>query len=201
MKKSWIAVLVIIILLAGAFMIMSFMGPDLRDYEKLKDPRITEAKDQKMIEARLTGTPTEISGKAIGALFGAYFKLKKDHPEMKMAAPRARWPKDLNTKKEEWVGVFGMPVPETVKESEITADTNAKVKVSVAVWKYGKVAEILHVGSYASEPPTIERLLKFIKDNGYTVTGDHEEEYVKGPGLFTFNQNGFYTVIRYRVVK
>jgi effector-binding domain-containing protein len=64
------------------------------------------------------------------------------------------------------------------------------------------VAEILHIGSYDKEKPTVDRLTKFISDNGYRIIGDHEEEYVKGPGmLFKGNSENYRTIIRYRIEK
>lgn len=201
MKKTTVAVIVTVIVIAGAFLALSLKGPDLREYEKLKTPAISRMSDQKMIEVHMTGVPGQVSGKAIGKLFGAFFALKKNHKDMKLSAPRARWPKDLNTKKEDWIGIFGLPVPDSVTGQELAAETNGSIKVSVAVWPYGDVAEILHVGSYDTETPTIQKLLQFIRDNGYKIVGEHEEEYVKGPGPFSFNPKGYYTVIRYRVVK
>jgi effector-binding domain-containing protein len=64
------------------------------------------------------------------------------------------------------------------------------------------VAEILHIGPYDREEPDIARLTGFIKDNGYSIIGDHEEEYLKGPGMFSKgNPEKYYTIIRYRVKK
>jgi hypothetical protein len=62
------------------------------------------------------------------------------------------------------------------------------------------VAEILHVGRYDDEGPTIRRLLEFIKASGYSVAGEHEEEYLKGPGMFgPGNPEKYLTIIRYPV--
>jgi effector-binding domain-containing protein len=64
------------------------------------------------------------------------------------------------------------------------------------------VAEILHVGPYRTEQPDIERLLQFISANGYRAVGEHEEEYVKGPGmLFAGDPEQYLTIIRLRVEK
>jgi hypothetical protein len=120
---------------------------------------------------------------------------------MEMAAPRARWPKPFNTPRNEWVGLYGIPVPMTVMslpEQENTSNT----KVALTAWKYGDVAEVLHIGPYSDEMPTIEKLFAFIKQQGYEIAGDHEEEYLKGPGMFfTGDPKKYYTIIRYRVVK
>lgn len=75
-------------------------------------------------------------------------------------------------------------------------------RVKIEYWEYGQVAEILHIGSYSEESPTIERLHQFIKDSGYKIVGDHEEEYLKGPGMFfKGNPAKYRTIIRCRVEK
>ena len=72
--------------------------------------------------------------------------------------------------------------------------------MSIRTWEYGMVAEVLHVGSYSSEEPDIRRLTDFIASQGYRVIGDHEEEYVKGPGVFFAGDPAKYlTIIRLRV--
>lgn len=64
---------------------------------------------------------------------------------------------------------------------------------------FGEVAEILHPGPYETESPTIDRLLKFIESSGYRIVGDHEEEYLKGPGYGKIDPKDYATIIRYRV--
>jgi effector-binding domain-containing protein len=57
-----------------------------------------------------------------------------------------------------------------------------------------KAAEILHLGPYAAERPTTERLLAFIREQGYKVDGPHEEEYLSRPDARVPK-----TLIRYRI--
>ena len=45
----------------------------------------------------------------------------------------------------------------------------------------GPVAQILHVGPYAMEGPTIERLHTFIAQRGLTLRGKHHEIYLGDP--------------------
>lgn len=46
----------------------------------------------------------------------------------------------------------------------------------------------------------IERLLHFMNAQGYRVVGEHEEEYVKGPGMmFSGDPEQYLTIIRLRV--
>lgn len=60
--------------------------------------------------------------------------------------------------------------------------------------EYGTVAQILHVGEYADEEPTIQRLHAFITEQGYEIAGPHEEEYLSRPGARQQK-----TMIRYQV--
>jgi effector-binding domain-containing protein len=72
--------------------------------------------------------------------------------------------------------------------------------VRIEGWTYGEVAEILHVGAYADEEPTIQKLMKFIAEKGYTIAGPHEEEYLKGPTQVS-SPAEYWTIIRYQVKK
>jgi hypothetical protein len=54
-------------------------------------------------------------------------------------------------------------------------------KVRLKTWKEGLCAQVLHVGPYAAERPTIERLHEFIREHGYRPTGRHHEIYLSDP--------------------
>ncbi len=54
-------------------------------------------------------------------------------------------------------------------------------KVRLEPFHEGKAAQILHIGPYAAETPTIERLHAFIRENGYELTGKHHEIYMSNP--------------------
>ena len=42
----------------------------------------------------------------------------------------------------------------------------------------GTAAQVLHIGPYSEEPPTIEALHRFILDAGHALTGKHHEIYL-----------------------
>ena len=76
------------------------------------------------------------------------------------------------------------------------------MKASLETWEYGEVAEILHIGPYNKEEPTVNKLMNFIKEQGYEVAGLHEEEYLKGPTMAgPGDPEKYLTIIRYRVKK
>ena len=197
-----------IILIVGAIIlvfvvvfIVFFTGkPNLKEYEYLKEPKIRMMNNQKMITIEIKGDPNEVGKKEIRQLFKTFYKIKTKG--LKMSALRGRWPNSINTPKNEWIGIYGLPVPDSVNELPKQSG-NAGFQATLKVWEYGEVAEILHIGSYSDEPPTIQRLHKFIEENGYEwIAGEHEEEYLKGPGMFfKGNPKNYYTIIRHRIKK
>jgi len=191
--RAKLSLLLALILLIGC-------GKKFEEYEYLSDPQISEKGAHKMLVYEAVGNPNETVGQAFGALFSTFFKLKKAH-DMDMVAPIARWPKTPDTPMDEWVGIYAIPVAETVTEIPAKA-LSEHPALKVETWEYGLVAEILHKGSYASEGPTVERLHQFIAESGYEISGLHEEEYLKGPGMFgPGNPEKYYTIIRYPVTK
>ena len=45
----------------------------------------------------------------------------------------------------------------------------------------GKSVQIMHIGPYSEEGPTIARMHAFIHENGYTENGNHHEIYLSDP--------------------
>jgi hypothetical protein len=45
----------------------------------------------------------------------------------------------------------------------------------------GLSAQIMHIGPYAAEGPTVERLHRVIREKGYTPAGKHHEIYLSDP--------------------
>jgi hypothetical protein len=165
---------------------------DISQYEKLKDPQIRKMEgEQKMLVVEMTGDPSVTSGKAFSKLFSTFFKL----PGVKMAPPRARWLNTFTDPRDEWVGLYALPLPESVDSLPEGLEG-----VKIDNWEYGEVAEILHIGPYSEESPTIERLVSFISLQGYTIAGPHEEEYIRGPESGP-DSSKYMTIIRYQVRK
>jgi hypothetical protein len=146
-------------------------------------PSLVEMPAEKMAVVRSVGDPNEVGAQVFPALFGAVFTLKfkvlkPRGVEFKVGAPRARWPLPFETPREQWIGLWGIPVPDEVDE---LPQTVPGVPVDLETWEYGTVAHILHLGSYADEEPTIARLHAFIAESGHEMAGAHEEEYLSRP--------------------
>ncbi len=188
-------------IIVGITVYFFMQGPDLSRYEYLKEPQIALKPDQTMLVVTATGDPNQVGAKAFGALFSAYYKLENNQKTWPIA-PRARWPKPLNTPKEEWVGLYALPVSAAARIPDNFKLDDPRLKVEIQNWHWGTAAEILHIGSYGAEVPTVKKLMDFVKKNGYRVTGVHEEEYLRGPGMFgPGDPNKYFTIIRYGVSK
>lgn len=187
-------------LIAVIVWIGSPRGPRLQEVAHLREPHLKVLAPQKVLVVTARGDPNTVGKKAFGLLFRTYFGLSgvpKGGPDLK--APRARWPVAPGTPASEWTGLYAMPVPDSISELPAKSQGDG-LEVALSTWDYGEVAEVLHVGPYSAEQPTIARLLTFIADQGRQIAGLHEEEYLRGPGMFfAGNPDTYLTLIRYPV--
>lgn len=162
------------------------------------DPQILEMPPQKMAVVQASGAPDKVFSEVMPALMGSVYTLKFDLKKrglttFKVSPPRARYPDDLDVPMDGWKIVVGVPIPGD------TASLPQKVTgidVKIETWDYGTVAQILHLGAYDQEGPAVERLSRFIGENGYEIAGPHEEEYLTRPDAKVMK-----TIIRYTVKK
>jgi effector-binding domain-containing protein len=199
MKKALIIIVGIILVIAamGVFFIEKMMLVDTSQYEYLSQPRITEMQNQKVIEIELTGNPSETAPKAMGELFPVFYALKGSGNTISKPVPKTRWIGDFNNM-QTLVGKYAMQVSDNVTQLPDLKGSQVKL----VTWKYGTVAEVLHVGAYDQEGQTVTKLMKYINDNGYKVIGEHEEEYLQGPDLLRLiKPKDYKTIIRYRIKK
>ena len=83
---------------------------------------------------------------------------------------------------------------ESVRQLRERKDPPALSKVRFERWREGRAAQILHIGPYSAERPTIERLHAFIRDEGHRLSGRHHEIYLGNPR--TASPEKLKTVIR-----
>lgn len=202
MKILLILVVLVVAVVAGVVAWLGMpKGPSLTAVTHLQDPQILTMEPQKVLQVRAQGNPNAVGKRAFGLLMKTYFGLKgvpKGGPSFQ--PPRARWPVEEDIPMEEWVGLYAMPVPESV--TEVAGGDSEDLQVELVTWEYGEVAQILHVGRYDQEIADTETLKEFIRAQGYEIMGLHEEEYLKGPGfIFAGNPDNYLTLIRYQVRK
>jgi hypothetical protein len=201
MKKILLATAVIVLVLVAGALYVMMSGPDLSAYEKYREPALISMSTQKVLVVEATGAPAQAAERAMPFLFKIYYSLADAPRGHSMPAPRARWPMQIHVPQEQWIGRFALPIPESVTALPTVSNPGGP-QPKIDRWEYGEVAQILHIGPYDKETPTIEKLTQFIKDHGYAITGEHEEEYLRGPTMFgKGNPDRYYTLIRYPVKK
>jgi len=161
-------------------------------------PELTTAQPITVLTITSVGDPNEseryfkaLYGTAYSTKFKVYKPMGKD---MMFGKLIGRWPDAHLKPKDQWTGIWGLPVPDFVRQEDLL-QKDAKLPIAVEVWKYGDVAQILHKGPYDQEGPTVMQLHTFIKDSGYEIDGNsHEEVYLTSP-----DAKDQKTLIRYKV--
>lgn len=87
-----------------------------------------------------------------------------------------------------WTAMIMQPRPvsealihKAMEEVAEKKELPALSKVRFECYDEGLSAQIMHIGPYAAEKPTIDRLHAFIESNGYRRRGKHHEIYLGDP--------------------
>ena len=92
--------------------------------------------------------------------------------------------------KSNWLWTAMICLPDAVTEAMIDdvlpavterKDLKSGDKARVETFAEGEAVQVLHLGSYSEEAPTISALHEFIADNGYSRRGRHHEIYLSDP--------------------
>jgi len=67
---------------------------------------------------------------------------------------------------------------ESMEQVKKKKDLESLSKVRFEAFSEGKSAQIMHIGPFSEEGPTIERLHNFIKESGFKLVGKHHEIYL-----------------------
>lgn len=132
-----------------------------------------------------------------GVSFAVKFSLKRADPPVDytvMGLEGLFWtdtPDDFSMeRKDDWQWTLMILQPEFVTPEVFqNAKEQLAVKKPALPWdrlrletlEEGLSAQIMHLGPYAEEPPTITALHAFIKENGYRPRGKHHEIYLSDP--------------------
>lgn len=138
---------------------------------------------------------------AIEVLYGVSYTMKfmvkgkdpdKDYTVMPMEA--LWWVEDMTkfdtNKKDDWLWTIMIMQPDFVTENNVREaieaikkkkDLTALAKLRFEKFPAQKAGQIMHIGPYDKEEPTIKILHNFIKDSGFELTGKHQEIYLSDP--------------------
>ena len=145
--------------------------------------------------------PTTDFQKAFAALFPVVytlkFRLKRDGLTMPILPLEALWFTggdggfDMNVPQDQWGWRAMLAVSDDVTQAifdEAVAEVRRKKGDSPELqrlrferWREGRCAQVMHVGPYSEERPTIERLHAFIAAQGLRPRGAHHEIYLGDP--------------------
>jgi hypothetical protein len=125
------------------------------------------------------------------------FTIKKGESGVDYGVPPLEglwWADDMSAfksgRKDEWKWTLMIMQPEfvtpelvdaAIEKVRVKKNPAALSKVRFESFSEGAAAQILHVGPYSEEGPTIEKLHAFIRDVGHEPAGKHHEIYLGDP--------------------
>ena len=77
--------------------------------------------------------------------------------------------------------VTGELVAAAIREVQKRKASPALAAIRYEVYHEGQAAQIMHLGPYATEGPTVEKLHTAIRERGYRLRGKHHEIYLSDP--------------------
>lgn len=72
-------------------------------------------------------------------------------------------------------------VADAIQHAVTAKHLDAARSIRLERWTEGRAAQILHIGPYAAEAPTIEKLHAFIAETSLSRSGKHHEIYLSDP--------------------
>jgi hypothetical protein len=164
-----------------------------------KEPSFIDVPELQFLMVDGTGNPNQPGAfqDAIQALYslsyGAKFMLKREGIEFRVSPLEALWGSTggLNPNQKvpwRWTAMIMQPpavtslVLEKVRaEAMRKKPLPALSKVRLKAFRERLSAQIMHIGPYSAEAPTIAGLHAFIKKHGYRRVGKHHEIYLGDP--------------------
>ena len=157
---------------------------------------------------------------AMQALYGAAYtlkfmsKLSKENPVdyPVMALEGLWWVEDgvfdIN-RKDNLVYTLMILHPEHITQEMFTealdqirkkrGDSPALARLRLEEFQEGLCVQTMHIGPYATEPATVEKMDAFARENGYNMSGKHHEIYLGNP--LRAQPEKLKTILRHSVAK
>jgi hypothetical protein len=122
----------------------------------------------------------------IGALYGLAYTLKFTFRKEKGLDFRVMPLSGLY-----WRWTIMIPVPSVVTAAAVKkakaevrskrGDSPSLEAARLETLREGQCVQLMHLGPYAAERPNIEKIHRFVKENGLTFAGSHHEIYLSDP--------------------
>lgn len=189
---------------------------DAQYYKASKQPRLLELEDKNYISLKGNGAPeSERFMNSIKALYPVAYDIKRQYQKKNQdfVVPKmeAFWwvegekPFD-ETAREDWYWEVLIRLPDFVEKEAVESSVQSVVSkkgnplVSEIYFKKipaHKCVQMLHLGSYEDEKPTIDKMFKFMQENGLEINGYHREIYITDPMKTSVEK--LKTILRYAV--
>lgn len=150
-----------------------------------------------MIDGKGNPGTSKVFQKAIEALFSVSYNLKffvkknKDIDYGVLPLEGLWWADNMedfvtsNKENWQWKLLIMQPdfiseenVKDAISEVEKKKALNALPKLRFESYDEGRAAQIMHIGPFSEEGPTIQKIHKYIEDSGHKFNGDHHEIYL-----------------------
>lgn len=176
-------------------------APSAKNVEAVEVPDLQFVMiDGSIKPGEMPGTSPEFEG-AIGALYGAAYTLKfaskkrKENPiDYPVMALEGLWWTGSGwfdtSQPGDWTWRLMMLQPdhitqemfqEALQQLEKKRPNPALSRLRLERFHEGLCIQVMHVGPYADEPATLERMSAFARENGYAYQGAHHEIYMGDP--------------------
>lgn len=176
-----------------------------RPYDASRSPELVRVPPLSFLMVDGQGDPTETAfAEAVQALYGLSFTLKfglkKDLGLVYRVGPLEGlwWADDIADfrlgRREEWRWTAMIVQPDAVSADLVERargevikkrrSTSALERARLETYDEGLAGQVMHIGPYSAEGPTIDRLHAFIHELGYTFDGRrqrHHELYIGDP--------------------
>ncbi|HHY87554.1 MAG TPA: hypothetical protein GYA06_01350 [Chloroflexi bacterium] len=171
-------------------------------YQAAASPALVDVPPMNFLKIDGQGDPntSEIYQSAVNALYGLSYAIKfliKKRNEVNysvfpleglwwaevynvfLAGDKDKWSWTMMIAQPEWVdkNVFA----EALEETRRKKPSDALERVRFEEYAEGRSAQVMHIGPYSEERPTIERLHRFIEEQGLALGGLHHEIYLGDP--------------------
>jgi hypothetical protein len=182
------------------------MKKDLKQYYQpsAKTVSLVEVPELKFLMLDGSGYPSDESTQfqqAIETLYGMAYTLKfmlkseGQKPDFTVMPLEGLWwmkggKKFDQANKDEWLWTLMIAVPDFVEAADVKRamkmleqkkNPPALSKVEFRSVAEGQAVQIMHIGPYSQEGPTIEKLHAFARENGLKLRGKHHEIYMGDP--------------------
>ncbi|HHT76142.1 MAG: GyrI-like domain-containing protein [Methanomassiliicoccaceae archaeon] len=184
---------------------MARSDPDKRMkdlYDAKREPTLVDVPAMNFLMIDGMGDPNTSRDyrEAVEALYSLSYKLKfavkkAGGPDYRVSPLEALWWADdpstfLHGKKDEWRWTVMIMQPEPVTEEMVAhikeelgkkKDLPALSRIRFERFEEGLSVQVLHIGPYSEEGPTIQKMHAYAADNGYVLRDKHHEIYIGDP--------------------